>query len=203
MTTLTDFQSAAANVAGIATERHAHLMYGLCRWLGVRNAVEVGAYKGKCSVWIARAIQENGGGELRIIDDFSLSPETEAELNANLDACGVADVCTVLKSDSQALATFPRCDFAFIDGDHSFDGCLQDAIKAVNAGARCLAFHDTYSWWGPRDFIEEFRAGRIGLSPHAWDVIECNHDEGFAVLVRRTVKPDVKYSKERFPKGCI
>lgn len=203
MNTLTDFQQAAAKVDGIATERHAQLMYGLCKWLNVRAAVEVGAYKGKCSVWIARAVQENGGGQLSIIDDFSLSPETELELRANLEACGVQDVCVVMKEDSQQMERFPECQFAFIDGDHSLDGCLADAAKAVNAGARCLVFHDTYSWWGPRDFIELLRSGTTAWSLDNWDVLESNHDEGLAVLLRRTNKPAVKFPQERFPRGCV
>jgi len=198
-----NFIEAAAQVPGLATERHAQLMYGLCRWLGVRKAVEVGAYKGKCSVWIARAIQDNGGGLLSIIDDFSLEPRTEAVLTASLEACGVSHTCEIVRADSQKLGAFPECEFAFIDGDHSLEGCKRDAEKARDAGARCIAFHDTHAWWGPRDFIAMVRKGKCAWNTGNWDVLEANHDEGFSVLLRREPKPDVKYSQERCPDGCI
>jgi hypothetical protein len=201
--TLDGFEQAAAQIEGLATDRHALLLYGLCRWLNVRQAVEVGAYKGKCSVWMARAIQQNGGGQLSIIDDFSLSPQTESELRANLEACGVQDACVLIKADSQEMERFPDCELAFIDGDHSLDGCLADAAKAVMAGARCLVFHDTCSWWGPRGFIELLRGGSTAWNTDNWDVLEANHDEGLAVLLRRASQPAVTYSREQCPRGCI
>lgn len=207
----TSFEIEAAKVCGIATDRHALLMHGLCRWLNVRHAVEVGPFQGKCSVWIARAIQENGGGLLTCIDDFSLG-DSEAVLRANLAACGVEDTVSVLRADSQKLDAFPYCEFAFIDGDHSYDGCLSDVNKAIAAGARCIVLHDTVSWWGPRSLVDWFIEDEklVGLSPvppdderSPWQVIEANHDEGLAVFVRREPKPGARFTRETHPLGRV
>lgn len=60
------------------------------------------------------------------------------------------------KNDSiQYLQSTPesdRFDFAFVDGDHSYEGALGDAIesgKRIKHGG-ILAFHDCYSWDIPK-----------------------------------------------------
>lgn len=195
-----DFELAASHIQSLGTDRHSLLMYGLCRWLNVTQAVEVGPCFGKCSVWIARAIQENGGGKLTVIDDFSLMPQAEGTLMQNIESCGVSDTIEVLKADSQKLERFPSCEFAFIDGDHSYEGCYQDVLKSMAAGARCVVLHDTNAWWGPREFIETVRGQGF---QYECEVIEANHDEGLAVLMRREAKPGEKFSGEMFPAGRI
>lgn len=197
------FKEQANKIQGLNTGRHSEFIYGLIKWLGCQKAVEVGSYTGKCSVWIAKAVQENGGSEAWLIDDFSLNPETEQALLQNIANCGVAEVCRLVKADSQTLDKFPECDFAFIDGDHSLDGCLADCAKAAYAGARCIVVHDTHSWWGPREFIDILREGKEGWSMDTWDVLEAGHDDGLAVLLRRTVYPDVQYTREKYPRGRI
>ena len=73
--------------------------------------------------------------------------------------------------------------------------CRSDAIKAVERGAKCLCFHDTVHWWGPRQFIEENHEG--------WGVIEANFDSGFGVMVKKEAKPECMYSQENYPTGEV
>lgn len=58
----------------------------------------------------------------------------------------------LIKNDSRdylkSLPNEPTYDFAFIDGDHSYNGALGDAREAglrMRVGA-IIAFHDCYSW---------------------------------------------------------
>lgn len=193
----TEFERLAARVPRLFTDRHALLMYGLVRWLGARSAVETGAWHGYTSAFIAKGIQDNGGGMLWCIDDFSLG-NTAAELHNNLAELGVSQTVRVVSADSKRLERFPACEFAFLDGDHSLEGCAGDFNKAVAAGARCVCLHDTASWWGPRDFMERFRKEAEG-----WDVLEGFHDQGFAVLLARGERPPVAYSQKDHPTGDI
>ena len=192
------FERLAAQVPRLFTDRHALLMYGLVRWLGARSAVETGAWRGYASAFIAKAIEDNGGGVLWCLDDFSLG-NTAAELHNNLQALGVAQTVKVLSGDSTKMERFPACEFAFIDGDHSFEGCKADVEKAIAAGALCVCLHDTASWWGPHDLVAEVRK----QGADAWDVMEGAHDQGFAVLLRRMPKPPLAYTRDKYPLGRV
>jgi FkbM family methyltransferase len=44
----------------------------------------------------------------------------------------------MIRSDSHSLGQFPSCDLAFIDADHSYEGCLSDLRKAARAAALVL-----------------------------------------------------------------
>lgn len=184
------------DVPRLFTERHAWLMYGLCKWLNVRSAVEVGAYHGFCSLHIAQAIKENGGGRLTVIDEFSLNNDA-AVIHNNFAQAGLADILQIVSGDSREVAWPKSVDFAFIDGDHSFEGCLFDCNTAIEHGARVVCIHDTVSWWGSRRYVEEFR--RITQSD--WDIFEGVHDSGLAVLVKREPKGGLTYTEESHPSG--
>lgn len=179
------------------TDRHAKLMYGLCRWFNVRSAVEVGAFHGFCSIHIAQAIKENGGGKLTVIDNFSLQNDAAA-IHNNFAKAGLADILEIRAGDSKSDSLWPfRTEFAFVDGDHSYNGCLNDCNQAIQRGARIVCIHDSVGWWGPRGYVEQFRKE----SGELWDVFEGNHDSGLAVLVKREVKPDPIYSEAEYPSG--
>jgi predicted O-methyltransferase YrrM len=173
-------------------------MYGLCLWHRVRSAVEVGAYHGYCSLHIAQAIKENGGGKLTVIDDFSLDTNAAA-IHNNFARAGLADTLEIVSGKSVDVKWPSPVDFAFIDGDHSLEGCLHDCNKAIECGAKIVCIHDSVGWWGPRGYVEVFREQSKGL----WDVFEGNFDSGLAVLVSREKKPDVQYSEKDYPAGAV
>lgn len=186
------------NIPRLFTERHAMLIYGLCRWLGVRNAVEVGAYHGYVTIHMAQAIKENGGGKMYVIDDYSLQ-DTACHIHNNMARAGLSDMLNMIHGDSMQVAWPRPIDFAFIDGNHSFDACLSDCNKAIENGAKAVAIHDTVGWWGPREYIEVFRE----KSGELWDVFEGNFDSGLGVLVKREPKPEPLYTQESHPTGLV
>ncbi len=189
---------ATRNVERLWTDRHAWLMYGLVRWLQPRSVVEVGAWHGFCTMHLAQALKDSGGGQITVIDDFSLG-NAASTLHNNLASIGCADMLTILSGKSAEVVWPKKVDFAFIDGDHSFEGCLHDCNKSIEAGAQCLCIHDTQGWWGPMDYVETFREQAKGT----WDVIESNFDSGFAVLLKREPKTAPFYTEKDYPKGCV
>jgi hypothetical protein len=48
-----------------------------------------------------------------------------------------------IKADSKEFFPDLKCKWAFIDGDHSFDGVCTDIDTAIRAGCKHLIFHDT------------------------------------------------------------
>lgn len=196
---MNNLEQLTRDIGRLHTSRHAWLMYGLCKWLNVRSALEIGAWHGFCSVYIATAIKENGGGLLTIIDDFSLQNDCAA-LHNNLRIAGVSDMVEVISAPSDTITELKSpVEFAFIDGDHSLNGCVKDCNLAIEHGAHTLCIHDTVGWWGPRDYIEIMRDQGAGH----WDVIEGYHDSGLAVLRKRQPKPEPIYSEAEYPAGCV
>jgi predicted O-methyltransferase YrrM len=190
-------QAVAAKLPRLFTERHAWMLYGLVRWLRPETVVEVGSYHGFTALHLLQALEDNDRGQLFCIDDYSLADSTATIHNAAQE-CGLGHRLRLVSGNSREVEWPRRIDLAYIDGDHSLDGCLADCNKAIERGATCIAIHDTVSWWGPRDYVEMMREAGAG----SWDVIEATHDEGLAVLMKRpTDKPAPTYSQEEFPSG--
>ena len=183
-----EFVSQTKTIPRAATTRHAHILYGLVRWLQPKVVVEVGSWFGYTAVWMARALQENGEGRLFCVDDFSLDYSSYETLNRNLLMCGVMDVVTVVPSKSSEFE-WPKCDLAFIDGDHSYEGCWRHFLKAEASGASCIVIHDTTAWEGPRRVVEHPRYG--------FGMIEDTFDEGLSILKRKGVKPAPRHPAEQ------
>ena len=173
-------------------------MYGLVRWLRPEHCVEVGAFAGFSSMHIAQALKDNGAGHLWCIDDYSLGTSA-SQIHNNLVRIGCGDRVTLVSGDSRKVEWPKHVDFAFIDGDHSFDGCRLDCDDAIQRGAKCVCVHDTQGWWGPAEYLEVFREQSQG----AWDVIEQCFDSGFAVLLRRDAKQPPFYTEKTHPLGHV
>lgn len=126
--------------------------------------VEVGVWEGKSLVFLADLLKQAGKHpRLFALDNFAGSEcdrlnETCREMaasgrplldrfRANVEACGVADMITVVVSDSAAGASLfepASCDFVFIDADHSYAAVHQDItcwLPRIRPGG-ILAGHD-------------------------------------------------------------
>ena len=190
----TEFHARVEQVRCLNTRRLGKLLYGLVRWLQPESCVEIGSAHGYTAAWVARALQENGGGQLTCIEDFSLE-DSASQLFYNLGALGIDNVA-VVRGDSANADNWPaKVDFAFIDGLHSLEACRADFAKADERGARCIVLHDTTDWWGPREFIDTPQPG--------WTLIRADHDGGAAVFMRVQQLGDVRYAKAEFPSGAI
>jgi SAM-dependent methyltransferase len=121
--------------------------------------VEIGCWKGKSTVGMARMIQTSGKKiTFHAVDTFKGSPEQAADVakcggstypdfRRNLEACGVYDLVQAWEMtslDFAEIAHANRFDFVFIDGDHS-EGAVYADCRAwwqkVKAGG-VLAGHD-------------------------------------------------------------
>lgn len=187
------FEKNINDIGDLHMKRHAEVVQGIIRWLKPATVVEVGAYVGYTTCHIAKALQDNGAGELIVIDDFSLHNNHAGNIHNALHHVGVNDVKTfIVKGNSHDPSIWPaRVDMAVIDGDHSEEGATMDFQFAMERGAICITLHDTVGWWGPRNLIERVRKGEFG----EWDVLEVPFDSGFAVCIRRTEKPPVMYAE--------
>jgi predicted O-methyltransferase YrrM len=161
----------------------AWLLHGLVRSMKPLTCVEIGSAHGYSTCLIGLALKQNLRGRLWAVDPHELTawnddqPEhTFDSLRRNLRRAGVENqVEIVRKRTIDAAADLPASiDFAFIDGDHSYEGVKQDwsilAPRMQEYGV--VVFHDTmwdrhaedpyYRKWrrdgmGVPRFLEELR----------------------------------------------
>jgi predicted O-methyltransferase YrrM len=132
----------------------AWLLHGLVRSMKPEFSVEIGSAQGWSTCLIALALEQNLHGKLYAVDphianDWShQDPDhTIDALRANLKAAGLSQRVEIIrKTTSEAVADLPgRIDFAFIDGDHSFEGVKTDweIVKPRLSPWAVVVFHDT------------------------------------------------------------
>jgi predicted O-methyltransferase YrrM len=197
-----EFLKATDDIHSSVTTRHVFMLYGLIRWLRPNTVLEIGAWHGYSTVWMARALQEmEGQRKLYTIDDFS-DQNTDLEiLRANLRLAGVEEVVEILHGDSMKVDwPEPPLDFVYIDGNHSLAHAEYDFYKALEYGASCVVMHDTTSWWGSRAVVDNFRRSQQSQ----WDYIEVPFDEGLTIFLPKPLdKPPVTFSQTSYPSGLI
>lgn len=140
-------------------------------FLEAKTVVEVGVQRGDMAVYLAQAVQANGGKYI----GFDLwgvhgqdkqykqvgSKESVIKIlhNAGCRNYHLVQVDTINKRDDFERELDLHCpdgiDFAFIDGDHSYLGVANDfdAIYSRLSSRGVIAFHDTAVIDGCREFM--------------------------------------------------
>jgi MMP 1-O-methyltransferase len=124
--------------------------------------VEVGSWKGKSTIWLAKGSLAGRGARVYAVDHHRGSPDPEErarqqpgaqdiwsfdEFRSNMGRAGVTEIVEpVVASSAEAARSFPRqIGLLFIDGDHSYEGVKNDLEswfpKLIDGAV--VAFHDT------------------------------------------------------------
>lgn len=143
------------DIGGWLSGREALALYRIARGLpdGAR-VLEIGSWKGKSTVCIARGLRD---GVVYALDPFNAAtipqgvhdPDKDQppleQFKSNLAQFGVLERVQIRQGYSRDYAgTFADLDFLFIDGDHTIEGCRYDYetfAPALKPGG-WLAFHD-------------------------------------------------------------
>jgi predicted O-methyltransferase YrrM len=175
---------AASKIPGFLVENEARLLGTIAACLPNTGAiVEIGSFKGKSTVMLAKVSQHYGLGPIVAIDPHNFNSEelrehrtssdasSFSEFTDNLKAAGVServDVRRALSTDVVRDWSSP-IRFLWIDGNHSYRGAKADldgfAPYLVPHGV--VALHDAlHDFPGPiRVFVEDIlRSNRYGAS---------------------------------------
>ena len=116
------------------------LIHLLVRMMGARKALEIGALGGYSTIWLARALPDDG----RLIT-LELSPKNADVARRNLARAGLADKVEI--RTGAALETLPKLeaeglgpfDFVFIDADKTNNAAyLEWALRLSRPGAAIM-----------------------------------------------------------------
>ncbi len=141
------------------------------------DVLEIGSFKGKSTVILAKAAQLAGDAKIYAVDPLTAPSETDPDLRgddsslkdfkSNIERCKVADAIEFHQTFSYKLAeTWTRpLRFLWIDGDHTYKGTKLDfdGFAPHLADGAMVAIHDVLHAFdgGVRVFMED-----ILLSPH-------------------------------------
>jgi predicted O-methyltransferase YrrM len=156
-------------VDGLISDKEGELLYNLaknCKGNGV--IVEIGSFKGKSTIWLAK-----GSKAARNIKVYAIDPHTGEgeyssqcgktwtfdEFKKNLENAKVSDIVVPLVKMSEEAAKDLKepVEFIFIDGGHEYKFVKLDFDlwfpKLVDHGI--IAFHDTIGWLGPKQVVSD------------------------------------------------
>lgn len=163
-----EVRRAVKDVPGWLAESEGELLFNLAKnCVGKGVIVEIGSWKGRSTIWLAKGSRAGHGVKIYAVDPHANTPGhrrqgeqwTYDEFKRNIVKAGIADLVVPLVSTSETAAS----DFAepvemiFIDGDHEYESVRRDFElwfpKVIENGV--MAFHDTTNWEGPRKLVTE------------------------------------------------
>lgn len=169
------------------------VLYRLARQVpGSTDVVELGAWRGLSTIWLAAGVQDRGAGAVLAVDTWAGTPDEITrqlatdysadqlfrEFQENLVRCGVADVVTAMRATTlDAALSWTRgrnIGLLHIDADHAYAQVRQDfemwAPYVVANGL--IVFDDVPSWAGPTRLVSELPAWYrvVATPPNKWIV---------------------------------
>lgn len=157
-------------VEGFLNVKDGKSLYNLaknCTGKGV--IVEIGSWKGKSTIWLAKGSKRGNNVKIYAIDPHTGSSEhkerygevwTFDEFKENIKNANVDDiVIPIVKTSAEAAKNFDDpVELIFIDGAHEYDLVKLDfdlwLPKVADGGI--MAFHDTKGHRGPAKLVEKF-----------------------------------------------
>ena len=141
------------------------LLYNITRQTKSKNIIEVGVFHGAGSLSMSQAIDENGGGEIHLIDiskeflDGVYNKISKKQWNITVHPHYIninkeTEFDELVKTRVTGL---PKTDILFIDGGHSYEELKNDIRQyqpLVSSGG-LMILHDTIQQGGARKIVSE------------------------------------------------
>jgi predicted O-methyltransferase YrrM len=163
--------SAGEAIDGLIHPREGLLLYVLGRRAAhIGNIVEIGAYKGRSTWYLAQALQDAGSPYKVISIDPHVDPEQRAAYFDTLDRYGLRErVEPQIGFSHDVVATLDAgpIGMLWIDGDHSYASVRKDFDDWFPrlASGGWYAMHDTVNaWHGPTRLARELLGHRADLT---------------------------------------
>jgi len=137
--------------------------------------VEIGSWKGRSTIWLAKAAQKKGGFVYAVDPHTGEGYEDKTsfeQFRANVKRAGVEGVVVPIRQCSREAfynTAIPEVvNFVFIDGNHEYMEVEQDFNRwtlKCRVGKSIIAFHDTIGYEGPRRVVSYILLKVPNLTP--------------------------------------
>jgi len=136
-------------------------IYGLITLLKPKTIVEIGTNTGVSSIVMALALKENSiDGR---IYTFDISEECRKIARKQIKEIGLGlYIYDYLGNSDKAKELNLKFDFAFIDGNHTYEGVKKD-FENLKDTCKYMLFHDIQNCEGVKRFIKELQGEKLSL----------------------------------------
>ena len=158
-----DFKNNIAKIEGWLTKKEGIFLFHTAKKVSSEYViVEIGSWKGKSTICLAKGTKEGNGAKIYAIDPHVGSSEhhkmfgkvdTYQDFLQNINNAEVKEyIIAIRKKSEEASKDFNKAiGFLFIDGAHDFKSIKNDIkswfLKVKDGGI--IAFHDTWGFIGP------------------------------------------------------
>src|SRR3989338_2191527 len=170
MDKIKEIRKIVSKVDGFLSDNEGKLLYNLAKKCSGKGViVEIGSWKGKSTIWLAKGSEQGHNAKIFAIDPHTGSSEhrkefskvwTFKEFKKNIRNAKVEDlVVPILKTSRDAARLWKKpVEILWIDGAHEYEAVLQDyelwEPHLIDGGI--IAFHDTVSEKGPVKVVNEY-----------------------------------------------
>jgi predicted O-methyltransferase YrrM len=190
-------------------------LFSLAVSIRAAHIVEIGRFKGFSTLALGSALKFNDQGwdepaQHKQRPDMnyaalegrqprqlmSIDPIPTSEASNLIERAGLADYVTFVDLPSNAVDVTGEIDLLFIDGDHTYEGCVHDVMKyvpSVRPGGYFI-LHDYYGW---------YEGDGLNKSPIRRAVDEIPHDRFPRVLIDTGYQSFVVFHRPRTAPGAL
>ena len=135
-------------------------LYDLARSSNAKSIIEVGVYHGASSMALAKALADNDGGEIHLVD---ISPDYLNDVKNKIQSKNFpVSVTAHHVEDDESFQSFnlPQAHLVFVDANHNYEHVQKDIAlywPLVSQGG-CMILHDTVKHDGTRKSAMELFA---------------------------------------------
>jgi len=195
-----EIKASVENIQGWLSENAGITLYDLVlKYAPNGNIVELGAWKGLSTVWLANGVKDRGNGRVYSIDTWegSANEAIHAEMLKDYDKdqlcneflenmikAGVAEYVEPIRTTTlNASRIWPvenQIGLLMIDADHSYEGVKRDFEfwSPLVADGGLIVFDDVPTWPGPTKLVTQLPHWyeQVGVSQGQW--IVCKKPQG-------------------------
>lgn len=130
-------------------------LYGFVSLIRPKRILDIGTNMGGSAIAMAMALRDEGLTKSKIVS-IDIVETFLRKAQAQIDQLELSDYVELVRGDSSITKTLPSFDVVFIDGDHSFEGCLKD-FENVKDKTNYVVIHDSASIDAVRKAIKTIR----------------------------------------------
>ncbi len=156
----------AAQVIESSEPEVSRTLYVMARLLRARKIAEVGVFRGATSRFLARALQDNGGGELFLVDMSEDALKAAESMVGDAPGVNLRNLLGSSTAEEVLAAVPPDLDLVYLDADHTEAGVRAELAKwipRIRSGG-IVAVHDSVGISGVCKAVVEYAGSHTLLT---------------------------------------